>query len=137
MSSPVHDSFGDHGFAEITSSLDAVAERVQRIEPVVRDFNRRMRDVFGPCPSTPTGEWISLDGADTPVFAGGIDDLFRLTGGLEHITRLADGAEVRRATARRRAAEVYSEPLSVPDESPTLHPPAPSQIWNDRQKGDK
>lgn len=138
MSTQSHDPFGDPSLADLTATFDAITDRVQRLEPVVRDFNRRMRDVFGSCSSSPTGEWVSLDESGDLVWHAELADIFRLSTGLAGIARLVDTAEVRREVVRRRAAECFGEALpTVPDDAPTLHPPVPTQIWNDRRKGDK
>ncbi len=138
MSTQSHDPFGDPSLADLTASFDAITDRVQRLEPVVRDFNRRMRDVFGSCTSSPTGEWVSLDESGDLIWHAELADIFRLPTGLDGIARLVDTAEVRREVVRRRAAERYGDTLpTVPDDAPTLHPPMPTQIWNDRRKGDK
>lgn len=138
MSAQSHDPFGDPSLAELTGAFDAITDRVQRIEPVIRDFNRRMRDVFGACASSPTGEWVSLDESGRLTWQAGLTDVFHLSTGLAGIARLVDAAEVRRDVAQRRTAERYRETIpTVPDEAPTLHPPVPTQIWNDRKKEDK
>lgn len=138
MSMQSHDPFGDPSLADLTATFDAITDRVQRIEPVVRDFNRHMRDVFGSCLSSPTGEWVSLDESGNLAWHAELADVFRLSTGLAGIARLVDTAEVRREVAQRRAAERYGETLpTVPGEAPTLHPPVPTQIWNERSKGDK
>lgn len=138
MTTQSHDPFGDSSLADLTTTFDTITDRVQRIEPVVRDFNRRMRDVFGPCPSSPSGEWVSLDESADLIWHAGLADVFRLSTGLAGIVRLVDTAEVRREMVQRGAAERYSETLpAVPNETPSLHPPVPTQIWNDRRKGDK
>lgn len=138
MSTQSHDPFGDPSLADLTATFDAITDRVQRVEPIVRDFNRRMRDVFGACPSSANGEWLSLDDSGELIWNADLVDVFRLSTGLAGLARLVDTAEVRRDMVRRRAAECYSATLpTVPDESPTLHPPVPTQIWNDRRKGDK
>lgn len=138
MSTQSHNPFGDPSLADLTATFDAITDRVQRVEPVVRDFNRRMRDVFGPCPSSPTGEWVSLDESGALAWHAGLADVFRLSSGLAGIARLVDAAEVRREMVQRRATERYVETLpAVPSEAPSLHPPVPTQIWNDRKKGDK
>lgn len=136
MSTHSHEPFGDSSLADLTVTLEAIADRVQRIEPVVRDFNRRMRDVFGPCQSSSTGEWVTVDDSGDLVWLADLADVFRLSTGLAGIARLVDTAEVRHAMLRRRAAEIYSDTLpTVPTETPSLHPPVPTRIWNDRQKG--
>jgi hypothetical protein len=136
MSTQSNHPFGDPSLAELAATLEAVAERHQRIEPVVRDFNRRMRDVFGSCASSTTGEWVTLDANGTPVLAADLADLFRLSTGLAGLARLVERDEVASQMVSRRQAEHYSAPLpAVGDGAVSPHPVAPSRVNRDQQKG--
>lgn len=136
MSTQSNHSFGDPSFAELTIVLEAVADRHQRTEPVVRDFNRRMRDVFGVCQSSPTGEWVTLDANGTPVLAADLADLFRLSTGLAGLACLVERDEIAAQMVSRRQAECYSAPLSASlGDVTSPHPVAPSRVNRDPQKG--
>jgi hypothetical protein len=112
-----------------------IERRVQVTEPIVRDFNRRMHDVFGACASSADGSWATIDTAGEVVVSIGLDDIFRLSTGLEHVGRLIEADVARRdAVNRRGGSEHLGVVAPLLQGGPTLHPPTPSQL---RGTGDK
>lgn len=58
--------------------FESIAQNFFVIEPTLRDANRHLRDLVGPCPLSGDGDWIWLDEAGQAVVHGGLDGVRRL-----------------------------------------------------------
>ncbi|MFM9225260.1 MAG: hypothetical protein ACKOQ1_01295, partial [Actinomycetota bacterium] len=64
-SDPIGDPSPDHlhpDLVELDRSHDSIADGFFEIDPALRDANRHLRDVFGPCGHSASGDWVHLDG---------------------------------------------------------------------------
>lgn len=111
---------------EISEALDRVQFRVQHIDPIVRDCNRNMADLLGPCPNTDSGNWITLD-EDLNVTVGVSDvvDVARLGAVLEDISRRIDlaatGSRVKPDGSLRQYLEMLARNHNVPVQGDSIH----------------
>ena len=111
---------------EISEALDRVQFRVQHIDPIVRDCNRNMVDLLGPCPNTASGNWITVDD-DLKVTVGlrDIVDITRFGTALAEIARridLADtGTRVQSNGSLRQYLEMLARDHTVPVQGDSIH----------------
>lgn len=111
---------------EISEALDRVQFRVQHIDPIVRDCNRNMTDLLGPCPNTASGNWITVDD-DLNVTVGVSDvvDVARLGAALEDISRRIDlaetGTRVQSNGSLRQYLEMLARDHTVPVQGGSIH----------------
>jgi hypothetical protein len=133
----ISDSFRDpsHGSApdnarpdapEISAALENVQFRVQHVDPLVRDCNRHLIDLLGPCPNTDSGNWVSVDDEGAASIAvHDIVDIARLGAALEQIARTVDlaeaGSTVKSDASYRRHLELVALDNTVPAQGQSLH----------------
>ena len=58
--------------------FDSVVEDFFVVEPTLRDANRHLRDLLGPCPLSGDGDWVWLDQDGHAVIHGGLNGIRRL-----------------------------------------------------------
>lgn len=82
MSTHADDPFGDpslghrpHDLPPIEADTDRIETEFFVLEPTLRDANRSLRDLLGPCPWSNDGNWMWLDHDGRAVLHGGIDGM--------------------------------------------------------------
>lgn len=92
-SDPIGDPSPDHHHPDLehpdlealSRSHDTIANEYLVLDPAVRDANRQLRDLFGACGYSGTGDWIDLDDDGNAVLHGGLDGLRRLAEKCRHL----------------------------------------------------
>lgn len=92
--------FGD-GFEPFdpSQSIEEIEKVVLDLEPKIRDLNRHMIDVLGPCPETENGTWAYLARTEDGDFVIGFEQLsfksgMKLSNRFLDIYRVLDGVNI-------------------------------------------
>lgn len=105
-SDPIGDPSPDHlhpDLVELDRSHDSIADGYFEIDPALRDANRHLRDVFGPCGHSESGDWVHLDGGGNVVIHGGLAGLRRLAERCRIVAADVEGGEWERRDPSPRA----------------------------------
>lgn len=114
-----------------TTSFDGGGARHDGAGPVIRDLNRNLTALLGPCPATADGRWVeakeTFPGAWTVVFPDlGLDQALRLSTALAKIDETVGLAAVARdlpATVTYDLSRVLSTAPAAP--ASTIHVEVP------------
>lgn len=87
----------------LVTALSCTEFRVQQTEPVVRDLNRHLTELIGPCPAGPAGNWVTLNDDGTTSFHLEVGDVLRLSTAFEKIASTVALDDVRRSLPSRQS----------------------------------
>ncbi|MEY4366511.1 MAG: hypothetical protein RLZZ305_1855 [Actinomycetota bacterium] len=111
---------------EVQAAFDRVQFRTQHVDPIVRDCNRHLVDLLGPCPNTATGNWVSVDDdGNATVAVNDVVDVARLGAAFVELARRVDlaetGTKVQSTASLRRYLEDLALGRIAPAEGTSLH----------------
>lgn len=137
-SDPIGDPSPDHlhpdlehpDLEALSRSHSAIENEYLVIDPSLRDANRQLRDLFGACTHSSTGDWIDLDEDGSAVLHGGLDGVRRLAEKCRRLVADVEAGQWERPTSGPRGIADWVSGLHgySGDGEPSPHLPTGAQL---------